>query len=143
MTYRLDSDFSNPYGWVEPAGQPLGIPPKPNDFPDLTFDAMSETNYHSEFLETLKQKTAKKEKLVAWMVSNCKTHSQREDFVKELQNHIPVDIYGECGKLKCKHLENDQNHCLQNIEDNYKFYLSFENSICNEYVTEKFWQPLG
>ena len=37
---------------------------------------------------------------VAWMVSHCKTHSERELFVKQLQQLVPVDIYGKCGPFK-------------------------------------------
>ena len=25
----------------------------------------------------------------------------------------------------------------------YKFYLAFENSLCQEYITEKFWKALN
>ena len=70
------------------------------------------------------------------------TQCQREQYVKELQKHIPVDIFGGCGKKNCS-----QSHgsveCKSEIEKTYKFYLSFENSWCNDYVTEKFWDALN
>ncbi|KAF9115571.1 Alpha-(1,3)-fucosyltransferase 11 [Mortierella sp. GBA39] len=31
---------------------------------------------------------------IAWIVSNCKADNKRHYFVKQLQKHIPVDIYG-------------------------------------------------
>ena len=33
----------------------------------------------------------------------------------------------------------DSQKCFQLLERDYKFYLSFENSNCDEYITEKFW----
>ena len=76
-------------------------------------------------------------KLVAWIVSHCKTNSKREEHVRELQKHIPVDIYGKCEPLNCTAKNKMSNQCYQIIETRYKFYLSFENSMCLDYITEK------
>ena len=38
--------------------------------------------------------------LISWMVSNCGTHSEREDFVEQLQQFVAVDVYGGCGPFE-------------------------------------------
>lgn len=38
--------------------------------------------------------------LIAIMGSNCKGKNQRWDYVKALQKHIDVHVYGRCGTLK-------------------------------------------
>ncbi|KAK4874449.1 hypothetical protein RN001_013809 [Aquatica leii] len=71
--------------------------------------------------------------LVAIAVSHCT--EKRLEYVKELNNYIRVDMYGSCGTLKCSgHYYTD---CTNTSA--YKFYLAFENSNCEEYITEKVW----
>ena len=57
------------------------------------------------------------------------------EYVRALQKHIKVDIYGECGNLKCP--RSQENNCWTKVDQLYHFYLAFENSICVDYVTEK------
>ena len=76
---------------------------------------------------------------VAWFVSHCRTDSHRERYVRELQKYIPVDIYGKCGNMSCDYRSKD---CYKMLETEYKFYLSFENSLCVDYVTEKLFKIL-
>ena len=81
---------------------------------------------------------------VAWMVSVCKTQSKREDYVKELQKYIGVDVYGKCGPLACGSsrtwLTDQCNRQLLHNNGSYKFYLAFENSLCDDYISEKLWK---
>lgn len=86
--------------------------------------------------------TPNKRKLIAWMVSHCNTWSGRELYVQELTQYVEVDIYGKCGPLTCGKSHHDT-YCYSNVlAPNYKFYLAFENSLCNDYITEKVWYPL-
>ena len=57
--------------------------------------------------------------------------------VKELQKYIDVDIYGACGTKVCSY--KNEEDCRQMAAKNYKFYLSLENSLCLDYVTEKYY----
>ncbi|XP_074603472.1 alpha-(1,3)-fucosyltransferase C-like [Brevipalpus obovatus] len=77
---------------------------------------------------------------VVQLVSNCNTPGNREKFVTELRKHIDVDIYGRCGDKQC--LPKMSTECYHNLSSKYFFYLSFENSICRDYVTEKFFSIL-
>lgn len=77
-----------------------------------------------------------KTKLVAMFVSNCNTDNERLLYAKELNNYISVDIYGKCGK-DIDEIGSDS--YVQMLDQDYKFYLAFENSNCVDYVTEKFF----
>lgn len=80
-----------------------------------------------------------KSKPVTWFVSNCQAKSGRLEYVEELSKHIGVDIYGKCGEYSCRKTWD----CFRDVvEPNYFFYLSFENSFCDDYVTEKLMNPL-
>ena len=86
--------------------------------------------------------TKSNDTIVGWMVSHCNTNSKREDYVRQLQKHIQVDIYGGCGNLS--HCPRDKHwisepQCYDMISRKYKFYLSFENSFCKDYGILTFW----
>ena len=57
-----------------------------------------------------------------------------------MQKMVEVDVYGKCGKMKCS--RTNETECYLRLEQDYKFYLSFENSVCEDYVTEKFFNVL-
>ena len=64
--------------------------------------------------------------------------------MKELKRYnISVDIFGKCTSSKdgCKGPRDLD--CVNSLRSKYKFYLAFENSICSEYITEKYWNTLS
>ncbi|KAK6181433.1 hypothetical protein SNE40_009281 [Patella caerulea] len=73
-----------------------------------------------------------KKKMVAWVVSNCNTPGQRKKYVEQLKEIVPVDVFGRCGSPVPIDI-------FGIINKTYKFYLSFENSLCKDYITEKFF----
>ncbi|XP_046636972.1 alpha-(1,3)-fucosyltransferase C-like [Daphnia pulicaria] len=75
-----------------------------------------------------------KSKMVTWFVGHCTTPIRREEYVRQLSQYVPVDIYGNCTQ-DCPY------HCDEMLRAEYKFYLAFENSWCPDYVTEKFIRP--
>jgi hypothetical protein len=87
-------------------------------------------------LNQSKNYAANKTKQVAWFVSNCGARTRRLEYARELQKYIGVDIYGSCGDKTCPR---GDPQCTNLLNKDYKFYLSFENSHCKDYITEKFF----
>ncbi|XP_054157458.1 glycoprotein 3-alpha-L-fucosyltransferase A-like [Oppia nitens] len=116
-TYRHDSEISTPYYKFYP-------------YEDQTRNRVTTTSQRPNYGRN-------KTKKVAWFVSNCFAANKRLEYANQLAKYIEVDIYGQCGTKKC--LKKDNDLCQQMLDRDYKFYLSFENSNCKDYITEKFW----
>jgi len=133
MTYRLDSDIYRPYGWLSESNSE-------EVYPSPKLQWMTPPEMGTEQIRTKHKKT----KMVAWIVSNCNTHSNREDYVELLKKHVEVDTFGACGDRECGRAEDhNSQECNNMLEGEYRFYLSFENSFCAGYVTEKFYKALS
>ncbi|XP_070160204.1 4-galactosyl-N-acetylglucosaminide 3-alpha-L-fucosyltransferase FUT6 [Polyergus mexicanus] len=124
MSYRMDSDVPVPYG------RTIRIPDNVSNANDRHWDVIVKTT---------------KTKLVAVMGSNCGGRNGRWSYVKALKSLLgdDLDILGKC-------LNGNRTVCPGHFDRNcaalssYKFYLSFENSNCREYLTEKvFWNAYG
>jgi len=119
FTFRTDSSISCPYGRV------IRLPSKTTGSQNIKELAQA------AFLER-KDRT----RSVLWIASHCWTDSKREVFVKQLNNFIPVTVVGKCAKLLGQTSSNEDDL------GKFYFYLAFENSICKDYVTEKFFRGL-
>ncbi len=75
---------------------------------------------------------------ILWYSSNCQA-KHRAVYVTELSKYaIRVDHFGKCGKPDpCS--KGHKEECILQIARKYKFYLSFENTICQEYITGKYY----
>ncbi len=52
-----------------------------------------------------------------------------------LQELIPVDIFGNCGTGTVERGSEEED-----LVRRYKFYFAFENSLCRDYISEKFFR---
>ncbi|XP_063791614.1 alpha-(1,3)-fucosyltransferase 7 [Pseudophryne corroboree] len=72
--------------------------------------------------------------LVAWVVSNYHRSQERALFFKEFSSYLKVDVYGKASnRTLCS-------TCLIPTLSRYFFYLALENSVHQDYITEKLWQ---
>lgn len=85
----------------------------------------------------------KSDVLVSLFVSNCGlVRSSRNEWIRDIMAAMPVDSFGRCYNNK----QQESLGCFQPHYDGklcvirkYKFYLAFENSVDDSYVTEKYW----
>ena len=82
-------------------------------------------------------KMPRKKKLVCWIVSNWNLQYKRVAYYNRLKQHVDIHVYGRAfGKPVSSQ---DFNALIASC----KFYLSFENSIHKDYITEKLYNPMS
>ena len=118
-TYYKKSDVTLQHGRWETLSKPL-----PNAIQSLPQYNKSRPNGTSTIL---------------WVVSHCGAISGQDKYVKELQRHMKVDIYGRCGKRCPGRTRGNNVNCYDKLAKTgqYKFYLAFENSNCEDYISKK------
>ncbi|CAH6787199.1 Fut10 [Phodopus roborovskii] len=101
------------------------------------------------YLVPLQSKNKLRQKLapVVYVQSDCDPPSDRDSYVRELMAYIEVDSYGQCLQNKelpqpLKNPASMDADGFYRIIAQYKFILAFENAVCDDYITEKFWRPL-
>jgi len=117
MTYRRDADviwgYVPYYSSADNLERALLAPPRPKD----------------------------SEHPVAMLISSRVDRSGRRAYARELARHIAVDSYGRF--LRNKELPDDTGRASKlELIGHYPFTIAFENSIGDDYVTEKFYDPL-
>lgn len=108
------------------------------------------------FLKLIRKEFIKREKTSVWFVSNCNSE-YRLNYAVQLARTFNLTIYGSCKSSIESKLKLERNKYLMVLNDgacgrdsqceaeallSNKYFLSFENSNCSSYVTEKFWRSL-
>ena len=97
-----------------------------------------------------------KKEFGAALISNCDDKSMRLTYLQILNEHLraaranaSVNIYGKCGDSShvCpttvdSAAADGQPDCRSFIAARVRFYFAFENSVCRDYITEKFFDLL-
>lgn len=79
---------------------------------------------------------SEKDKLVCWIVSNYKPEHRRMQYYEQLRKYVQIHVYGD---LFENHVSQQE---YKDIISSCKFYLSFENSVHKDYITEKLFNAL-
>ena len=122
MTFRLNADIPHLYGEF------VQIAPHPQSGLDLN-KIINNFGAANTQLAGKEKGISENETLVAQFVTNCRTTSKREKVISSLSKLINIHQYGRCGPLKCTKKPKDSS-CYDAMNKTYKFYLSFENSLC-------------
>ncbi len=101
-----------------------------------------------DFQENVKKEFIKRQGTCIWFVSNCGAQ-HRNKFAFKMGKYINVEVLGKCSKTFKENNDNktkmffNEEICERNSEcetkafAQKKYYLSFENQNCSDYITEK------
>lgn len=110
---------------------------------NLTLSYRRDADIHVRWRLSLKKNSGedfvlpKKERLLCWIVDSNDLHTKSGEgysYYRELIKHIKVEVFDSSST-------NGENYFL--TVSSCKFYLSFENSIHRDYITETFNGPLA
>uniref|UniRef100_A0A0N4Z8E3 Fucosyltransferase n=1 Tax=Parastrongyloides trichosuri TaxID=131310 RepID=A0A0N4Z8E3_PARTI len=117
-----------------------------NDKADITFTYGSKWRKCNKICNHLpynssKILSAKTNRGIIGYISNCKTNSARLKIINALRKYVPIVFYGECAlsnepKEACKKFDYE---CERVVINSYYFFIAFENALCDNYITEKYW----
>ena len=108
LSYHRDADIPVPYGVVLPLAEapppasnrsrPAGPSRDPRSGGRETAEQRAERRAAEEqrLLQQWRSSVGGRVAPVVWVSSHCHTDSQRETYVRQLQDDIDVDVYGEC-----------------------------------------------
>lgn len=113
-TFRRDSDIMQPFATLH--------------FRDIELDV-------ENYMNSVPLLWQNKSRDAAWFVSRCHVQSSRATYANMLSKHVNLDIFGKCGNLSCPSKE--WRDCTTMVNKLYRYYLSLENSLCVDYITEK------
>lgn len=140
-----DDEFLNLFNFSSTFNRNSNIP-----FPLLNMISLNNITSKIFFVKTKKKNSFLKEiSPILYLQSNCKTKTMRDEYIRELMKYIPIDSYGQCLNNKMlpiahkefgyKYLER---HDFLHFVARYKFVIAIENSVCDDYITEKFWRAI-
>ena len=161
LSYRKDSTFWSPYGSVistrliqfyenKKLNNKWTIPSEylTQDILDDYFDSEEYAIFDSNkvFSQNFDKKDLKFKQGVLSIVSNCNS-VYRTNYIKKLDNLLffengtkALKVFGKCGNhdLDESSFSNPKSfRSIPEISKDYRFFLSFENSKCLDYITEK------
>ena len=124
VTYRKDADVTWNYGSCRPLAKVTAA----------SSTTRRTTGTHRKNSHPI---ASGKKHNVAWFTSNCDPQSKRQLYAHELSLNIDVHIYGTCSFATHSCSRDTEADCQRLLNDTYRFALAFENSLCDDYVTEK------
>lgn len=156
LNEHLYGELEKPDGqlWVrwnmEPESKfPWMLNERLHEFFDIRMDYHSYADVVCPYYSGFKQSAivrridpAAKKNKICMLISSGVNQSEREEYIAELMRHIDIDSYGRLYNNSSMEGEDKGWESKQKLYAQYKFVIAFENSILEDYVTEKLYDSL-
>ena len=141
MDFNHNSPFINLFNWTVSLSHRATIQDS-----YITIHKLEHKIPMSEIKENYRK--LNKDKSFCWMVSQCKVYNNRFTVGSKIINELPdkIHMWGAASQICMKsanqsriiNLGRNTRNNTHAIIKKCKFYFSFENSNCSDYITEKF-----